>query len=57
MSSTTICAWNARGCSSTSRIKMILELIKKHKITIIGLIETKISKDREVDIAGKMCIG
>lgn len=37
-----ICSWNVRGFKDPNKMKAMKQLVKKHKIQVITLIETKV---------------
>ena len=55
MSDLILAAWNSRGCNSSSRARHITEFLRKFKVSIIGVLETKIESDAEPSFHSRFC--
>lgn len=45
-----ICAWNVRGLNDSGKQKEVANFLRKEKINIVGLLETKMLKSHHVSI-------
>ena len=57
MSEINIVAWNSRGCNSDPRVRHITDFVHKHKVSTIGILETKILREKENEISRKLLPG
>ena len=57
MSDFTVVAWNSRGCNSAPRARQITEFVRHNKVSIIGVLESKIQKVNESEVCKRLLPG
>lgn len=49
-----IAAWNVRGMNSTGKVKEVRNFLEDNKVTVVGIVETKIKEHKATTIQKKM---